>query len=123
MGCGGCILVVDDDADICAALRECIEAMGCSVAIAADGFAGLAQLEREPLPCFVLLDLNMPGLDGPGFAGRVRAAPRHSDLPIVSMSAGTQELRPPVVHAHLRKPFQMTELEPAIERFCRLPQP
>ncbi len=117
--CRGCILVVDDDPDICAALRECIEGMGCSVAIAADGFEGLAELERRPPPCFVLLDLNMPRLDGMGFVECVRAAPSHSDLPIVSMSAGTQELRPPAVHSHLKKPFSIAELEPAIEEFCR----
>lgn len=118
MACLGRILVVDDDPDIRAALRECLTTRGCTVVEAGDGADGLARLAEAPRPCLVLLDLNMPRLDGEGFANRVRDSPIYSDLLLISMSAGARELRPPLVDAHLRKPFELRDLEPTVARYC-----
>ena len=119
MACPGCILIVDDDPDIRSALGEFMETRGCTVVEACDGAEGLAQLKHGQRPCLVLLDLNMPRLDGEGFACQVRNSPICSDLVILSMSAGSQELRPPLVDAHLKKPFEFRQLESTIARHCR----
>jgi CheY-like chemotaxis protein len=118
MPCTGCILIIDDDPDVREVLRHHIEELGCTVAVAVDGVHGLEVLERCPRPCLVLLDVNMPRMDGVGFAQAVRRDDRMSALPIVSMSAGLQCLGPPEVHCHLGKPFGLERLEPQIERFC-----
>ena len=118
MPCGGCILVVDDDADIRDALQCCLHDLGCTAVTAVDGLDALERLERGARPCVILLDLNMPRLDGEGFAWQVRRDVRHSTLPIISMSAGAQRLSPPMVQAHLVKPFELDGLASNIHRHC-----
>jgi CheY-like chemotaxis protein len=117
----GCILVVDDDPAIRQALTECFEELGCSVTVAVDGHDALDALEHCPPPCFVLLDLNMPRLDGEGFARLVRASDCHRCVPIVSMSAGRDRLSSPMNHSHVEKPFSFESLEPTIEQLCQDP--
>jgi two-component system nitrogen regulation response regulator NtrX len=57
------VLVVDDDAAIRDTLRMVLEYEGYEVVTAADGRAGLAELEAGPADA-VLLDIKMPGMDG-----------------------------------------------------------
>jgi CheY-like chemotaxis protein len=117
--CTGCIMVVEDDADIRGVLRECLEHLGCSVVIAVDGVHGLECLDTCPPPCLVLLDLNMPRLDGEGFLRRVRDDVRLCELPIVSMTAEPHRRRPDMTEAHLHKPFALPDLERIVRRLCR----
>lgn len=117
--CKGCILLVDDDPDIRSALTACFEELGCNVVSAADGLHAVECLGDSLKPCLVLLDLNMPRLDGAGLAAFIRSHRHHRSLPIVSMSAGTERLAPPMVECHHSKPFDFGELVPLIERFCQ----
>ena len=57
------ILIVDDDADLCEALSDRVEALGFQAAVAASGPDALRQVREEP-PAIVLLDLVLPGMDG-----------------------------------------------------------
>lgn len=81
------ILVVDDDPDLAAALGDVLADAGHAVDIAHDGWAGLAALDKA-LPDVVLLDVEMPTLDGPGMAYEmfVRDAGRER-IPIILISA------------------------------------
>lgn len=117
--CKGCILVVEDDPSIREALTSCFEDLGCTAVGAADGLEALDCLKRTPRPCFILLDLNMPRLDGHGFARLLCQDARHS--PIISMTAGRDRLRPSMVHSHVEKPFAFEVLAPSIERLCQDP--
>jgi len=83
------LLVVDDDA----AIRELmvhavIEEPGIHVMLAADGAEALAAFEKVR-PHLVLLDLQMPGIDGLEVARRLKSDPATADVPIVGFSAGT----------------------------------
>ena len=60
---GSTVLVVDDDANIRATVRLCLESDGYAVDQAADGGAALGRIRREP-PDLILLDLSMPRMDG-----------------------------------------------------------
>jgi CheY-like chemotaxis protein len=121
VACNGCILIVDDDPDLRAALTARFEELGCTVVGAADGVHAVECLGDSLKPCLVLLDLNMPRLDGVGLASFIRSHRHHRSLPIVSMSAGTERLSPPVVECHHSKPFDFDGLLPLIERFCQDP--
>lgn len=61
------ILVVDDDADSAATVGELLEMAGHTVRVAHDGREGLDTI-AERLPDLVVLDVEMPVLDGPGMA-------------------------------------------------------
>lgn len=117
----GCILIVDDDPDLRDVLAEQFEAIGCAVVGAADGAHAVEVLGDSLKPCLVLLDLNMPRLDGAGLAAFIRAHEAHCDLPLVSMSAGPERLTPPLVECHHPKPFDFRALLPLIEKCCQHP--
>ena len=57
------VLVVEDDARVAASVRRSLEYAGYSVALASDGSGGLAAALRDG-PDLVVLDVNLPGLDG-----------------------------------------------------------
>jgi two-component system, OmpR family, alkaline phosphatase synthesis response regulator PhoP len=82
------ILVVDDEQQIVKILRAYLEKAGFQVVTAADGGAALA-LFRQSRPDFVILDLNLPGMDGLDVC---RAMRRESNVPILMLTARVEEV-------------------------------
>ncbi|HEV3034442.1 MAG TPA: response regulator transcription factor [Solirubrobacteraceae bacterium] len=82
------ILVVDDDAITREMLREMLERTGHEVREAADGRAGLRELYAAT-PELVILDVNMPELDGWATLERIRDL---SDVPVLMLTAHEGEL-------------------------------
>lgn len=80
------ILVAEDTADILSMLREFLEGKGYRVVEAADGAQAVEVAAREQ-PDLILLDLNMPVLDGVEAARRIRRHPQLAGVPIVAHSA------------------------------------
>ncbi len=110
------ILVVDDDPEILAMLRDFLESEGLSVRTASNGEEALAALS-EVAPSLILLDMRMPVLDGWGFAERYRA--RALEYPIVVMTAAESARRwAEEIGAigYIAKPFDVNELLQTIER-------
>jgi len=64
------VLIVDDDTDIAELLTMVLEGEGHDVRVAYDGTTGL-KLAREHLPNLVLLDVEMPVMNGPDMALRM----------------------------------------------------
>lgn len=71
-------------------LQLLLELDGCTVTSAADGPAGLAAVAAER-PDVVLLDVQLPGLDGPDVLRALRAQPATADLPVVFLTGAPQE--------------------------------
>ncbi len=67
------VLVVEDDARVAASLRRSLSYAGYPVTLASDGPAGLAAAIRDA-PDLVVLDVNLPGLDGFGVCRALRAS-------------------------------------------------
>ena len=81
------ILVVDDEMQIVKVLRAYLEKAGYQVLTAADGGAALAVF-RQSRPDFVILDLNLPVLDGLDVCRSIR---RESNVPILMLTARVEE--------------------------------
>ena len=110
------ILLVEDDADINSTLREMLEDEGYEVSATANGRAALEALEHLPAPCLVLLDVEMPRMDGQDFLTHLRQDSRHGDDPVVVVTASRRNLAD--VAEVLRKPFDFDVLLNAVERYC-----
>jgi two-component system NtrC family sensor kinase len=86
------LLVVDDDEGARARLRETFETEGHRVVAAQDAPTALRALHREP-PDLILLDVEMPGVDGLALCRLLRAQEATKHLPIVVVSARDDEGR------------------------------
>lgn len=80
------ILIVDDDADLRAAVAAHFEFEGFVVREAADGVAALGEAVVI-VPDLVLLDLNLPRLEGPGVLRLLREIPHTAEVPVIVVSA------------------------------------
>ena len=80
------VLVIDDEADVARLVGKML-GKSYDVLIAADGEEGLARAASE-LPDLILLDLNMPKLDGWEVCRRLKANSRLQGIPVVMMTAG-----------------------------------
>jgi PAS domain S-box-containing protein len=83
---GARILVADDNPTTLAVLHDVLAAHGFQVAAAHNGFEALA-LARALPPALMVLDVQMPGLDGLEVARQVRADPALAAIPIIALTA------------------------------------
>lgn len=100
------ILLVEDNPDHALLIEDLLTEGGRTVEVlhAAGGDAALARLARpgeEGLPHLVLLDLDMPGMDGFETLARIKADPATADVPVVILS--TSDVRRDVTRAMLAR--------------------
>lgn len=107
------VLLVDDNADVLAAMRSMLELDGHEVSTAADGELGLALLLDE-LPHAAIVDIGLPGLSGYEVAQRSRRAGYAGKLFALSGYGGTQDVAQARRHGfdeHLAKPVDPQRLQ------------
>ncbi len=83
------ILIVDDTAVIRETGRDALEPLGFDVILAQDGREGLRAF-REERPDVVLLDVNMPGMDGYEVCLEIRRTPEQGSTPVVMITASAE---------------------------------
>jgi len=83
------ILVVDDDTQVRGLLVRFLEEEGYVIRVAGDGREALALVDREP-PDVIILDVNMPAMDGYETCRRLKDDPRTALIP-VTMLTGTED--------------------------------
>lgn len=108
-------LVVDDDEAVVEALSETLRARGFAVLAAFDGEEALAAIEQQA-PDLILLDLEMPVMDGYEVMRRVKTGAETRDIPIVVMTSSGLEGGVDLlgsVAGQLTKPF---EADPVVEK-------
>ena len=112
------VLVVDDDDATRAAERAVLADNGFRVIEARDGAEAMWAVQHDP-PAVVVLDVQMPGVDGPSFARSLRMALRHVPLVILT---GARDPRHEAdrcnAEAFLAKPFDARELVRIVSRFA-----
>jgi CheY-like chemotaxis protein len=106
------VLVVDDDPDTVETMRDILEEEGHKVLSARNGREGL-ELALRYVPDLVLLDLEMPVMDGRAFLDAVRKLPTLADVTVVVLS-GTSDTRVPC--ESVKKPLRLDTLLGLIHR-------
>ena len=105
------IFIVEDDEDLGLVLRQFLEEeVPCHVVLSLDSFEAL-KLVRSITPHLLLLDYNLPGMDGLELVDHLQATPNVEDTPIILMSAqmpqeGVDKRRVAAIH----KPFDLNDL-------------
>ncbi len=113
---GARVLVVEDNAINRQVARELLEAAGAVVSLANNGVEALAAISADAVHLdAVLMDLQMPEMDGYEAARTIRKDPRHDGLPIIAMTAHAFEeerarCRDAGMNAHVSKPVDPDEL-------------
>jgi CheY-like chemotaxis protein len=116
------VLVVDDFMDSRLTLRRTLEMGGCAVTEATDGEEAVEAVRRD-CPDLILLDLNMPRLDGLMAARKIRDLKGTcKDVPIVAITAfDTYGMKEAALEAgcddYLTKPLDFDELNRVLRRF------
>ncbi len=124
------VLVVDDDRDTRRVLRMLLEDAGYTVGEAADGLAGLTTIQASAIPLVVLLDLDLPKLNGADVLQAVARDPRlaahHACILMTAMSPSqyqaVEEICAKLSTPLIVKPFDMdTLLDQVASATRRLP--
>jgi chemosensory pili system protein ChpA (sensor histidine kinase/response regulator) len=119
------VMVVDDSVTVRKVTSRLLSRQHMEVALARDGLDAVAQLQdSERLPDVILLDIEMPRMDGFEVASRVRSNPRTKDIPIIMISSRTgQKHRQRAlrlgVRSFLGKPYQEIQLLKAIDEVIK----
>ena len=84
------VLLVDDEDSLRKVMRDLLERDGYDVAEARDGVQALDQIDRVG-PDVIVLDLNLPGLDGYGVLSHLRSRPATASIPVIVLTAKGDE--------------------------------
>jgi CheY-like chemotaxis protein len=87
---GTCVLLVEDEEQLRRVMKDLLEREGYTVAEARDGIQALDQVDRHA-PDIIVLDLNLPGVDGYAVLQQLRSRPATRSIPIVVLTAKGDE--------------------------------
>ena len=115
-----CVLIVDDDlSGILTRLEFCLQDAGYSVVLAGDGHAALRAASRQI--SLIILDVNMPVMNGIAVCKAFKSNPALSHIPIVMMtSCPTRDIVSNAINAGalevMPKPFELSQLYTTVLR-------
>lgn len=116
------ILMIDDEDDIRTVAQMSLQTVGgFQVVLASGGEEGLKVSEKEK-PDLIILDVMMPGLDGPGTLKRLKENPESAHIPVVFLTAKAQqmeleELKSMGAAGVLTKPFDPMKLPELVREY------
>ena len=116
------VLIIDDDKELCALMKKCVEQENLTAIVAGGGIEGLHVLEEIKDTCsLIILDIMMPDLDGFQVLQQVRHT---SNVPVLMLTAKSGEedkvsgLRMGA-DDYLTKPFSINELMARVNSLIR----
>ncbi len=114
------VLAVDDSTSVRKLVEFSLKSKGFQVSSAEDGLEALELLARTPFD-IIVLDINMPRMDGLEFLKKVRLDENYSGLPVIMLTTEGQDddkerAMSLGATAYIVKPFKPTELLAAVER-------
>jgi signal transduction histidine kinase/DNA-binding response OmpR family regulator len=124
---GARVLLAEDNEINQQVARELLESAGLVVDVAGDGAQALHMLDKTPYAA-VLMDVQMPVMDGLEAARRIRADPRFAGLPVIAMTAHAmaqdrQESLDAGMNDHVTKPIDPEALYAALARWLAPAEP
>lgn len=119
------ILIVEDDPDLRETLRDVLQELGYEVSSAKDGLDALQQLlAGRHRPNLILLDLQMPNMDGAAFRTEQLKRGELADIPVAVLS-GDSDAHSKAAELHtaacLQKPLKLLQLLTTIPRVLEPP--
>jgi len=114
----GRVLVIDDDRSIRELLSLHLANRGYDVAVAEDAIVG-GKLVLAARPQLIIIDVNMPYMDGPEFVAALRSDPQTSDIPVVFLTSDddvTDRAKRLGAVACLKKPIMADRLLDIVSR-------
>ncbi len=117
------VMVVDDSLTVRKITSRMLTREGFEVATAKDGVDGLQQLQDID-PDIILLDIEMPRMDGFEFGRNVRADPKTRDIPIIMITSRTADKHRNRaielgVNEYMGKPYQEEQLLTMIRQYTK----
>ncbi|HTZ11436.1 MAG TPA: response regulator transcription factor [Candidatus Margulisiibacteriota bacterium] len=118
------ILIVDDEANICLLVSAFLEKKGFTVITANNGKEGVSAAHKF-LPDLILLDINMPKMDGFAVLEKLKHSPETMPIPVIMLSGrGDNESKIKASGSYseyyITKPFELEELESKIKLVLRI---
>lgn len=115
------VLVVEDNALNLKLVRDVLEHAGFTVVVATSGEEGVDMATRGGLD-LVLMDLQLPGIDGTEALRRIRADPGSRDLPVVAvtafaMRADREQVSSAGFDGYIEKPISTRALPELVRRY------
>jgi two-component system, cell cycle response regulator DivK len=124
VGSKGTILYVEDNPDNRLLIRRVLVSEGYSVVEAASAKEAFDRIREAP-PNLILMDINMPDIDGYTLTAQLRALPELYQVPIIALTANVMKGdRERSLEAgcdgYLQKPVDIDTLTSSIEKFLKL---
>ena len=115
------ILVIEDTEDNRQIIGDLLHSAGYELIEAVDGLEGVATAEREQ-PDLILMDIQLPGIDGYEATRRIRAVPALATVPIIAvtsyaLSGDEAKTRAAGCDGYVAKPFSPRQLLAKIREF------
>jgi DNA-binding response OmpR family regulator len=110
------VLVVDDEAEVCALLEEFLAPKGYRIRSVADGAAALREVMKEA-PDLVLLDIDMPRLDGIEALRAIRGVAREVKIVMISGKASLDTAKRTLAYGafdYIAKPFDLDHVSEVV---------
>jgi CheY-like chemotaxis protein len=125
---GSNILYIEDNPDNMMLVKRALEARGYKLLPALNGLTGVASAENEEVD-LILLDINLPDIDGYEVARRIRSSSKHelAYVPIIAVTANAlkgdaEKALSAGCDVYMSKPINIRELWARVEAFLPSPQ-
>lgn len=126
---GSNVLYIEDNPDNMMLVRRALESRGYILLEAPNGVSGVAAAEQQEVD-LILLDINLPDIDGYEVARRVRASSKHAlaYIPIIAITANAlkgdaEKALSAGCDVYMSKPINIRELWARVEAFVPAPNP
>jgi twitching motility two-component system response regulator PilG len=119
------VLVVDDSPTVRKLVAMTVERRGYQVRTAADGAGAVECIRDQGVPDLILLDINMPGMDGYQLCKFIKQSPVAKHVPVIMLSGKDgffDKIRGKMAGstAYITKPFKPEALLQVVEKYCPL---